>query len=62
MPEKPADGDQKVRNGRLFVLTTGEQDLRVARRLVARRAHALALRSAEPAKGAPGARMRPENP
>src|SRR5215212_468747 len=59
--EKPTYGDPKGRNGRLFVPTTGEQDPRVARRRVARRARALARRSAEPAKGESGARMRPEN-
>ena len=60
MPEKAAYGDPKGRNGRLFVPTTGEQDPRVVRRPVARRAHALARRSAVPAKGESGARMRPE--
>src|ERR687898_249784 len=60
-PEQPAYGDPKGRNDRLSVPTTGEQDPRVARRPVARRAHAMVQRSAESAKGESGARMRPEN-
>jgi hypothetical protein len=55
MSEKPAYGDPKGRNGRLFVPTTVGQDPRVARRPVARRAHALVRRSAEPAKEESGA-------
>ena len=62
MPEKAAYGDPKGRNGRLFVPTTGEQDPRVARRPVACRARALARRSAVPAEGESGTRMRPEFP
>src|SRR5215210_5231012 len=60
-PGKPAYCDPKGRNDRLSVPTTGKQDPRVARRPVARRAHALVQRSAESAKGESGARMRPEN-